>query len=73
MSAKSGSDVAAGNWYHGFLCDSCDQQLALLDDPSEGKKPAAMSAEARFRIVCPHCAAEHAYEASSIAQFQAKT
>lgn len=71
MTAKSGSDLAPGNWYYGFLCTNCAGQLALLDDSSKGKKPAAMSGDATFRVVCPHCATEQGYESSAIEQFQA--
>ncbi len=71
MTAKSASDLERGNWYYGFLCSNCSGQLALLDDHSMGKKPAAMSGEAIFRVVCPHCATERAYESSTIEQFQA--
>ncbi len=70
MTVRSDSDVEAGNWYYGFLCKNCDQKLPLLDDPSKGKKPASISGEAHFRVTCPHCAAEHAYEAASIQQFK---
>lgn len=71
MTAKSDSDLERGGWYYGFLCVKCDGQLALLDDPSKGKKPAAMSGDATFRVVCPHCSTEQAYESSAIEQFQA--
>lgn len=71
MTAKSGSGLEPGKWYYGFLCRNCTGQLALLDDPSKGKKPAAMSGDTIFRVVCPHCANELAYESSAIEQFTA--
>jgi hypothetical protein len=61
-----------GEWYLGFVCLTCSNRFAVLDDPN-GTGGTKVSGRGAFLVTCPACGAAHSYAAERMVSFQVAT
>jgi hypothetical protein len=60
-----------GKWYYGFSCLVCKKQLAVFDDPSQGRKPITFTGSGHIQATCQECGNVRFYSPAQVQQFQA--
>ena len=69
--------IKKGDWYIGFQCRTCNQNIIALTDPSLGKTKPATTGNSKFSIPCQKCGADLLYGGQDLinikANFSAKS
>jgi hypothetical protein len=58
-----------GGWYIGFLCASCGQHFAIMEDPT-GSGELGFTGAGRFRTICPGCEQAQEFGVADMVVFQ---
>jgi hypothetical protein len=59
----------AGRHYYGLKCSACGEQLAILNDLSNGAAPVTIVGGGKIQVTCPKCSGMDVYEVSNLAAF----
>lgn len=64
-------NVTAGDWCIVVKCESCQQPIYLLTDPSNGKNPVPFNGEGKLSVPCHSCHHDTTYASSDPFPYQA--
>lgn len=60
----------AGAWYYGLDCAGCDERIATIEDPAQGRRPNTFRGGGAIAVRCPSCGQERSYGAAAIRNYQ---
>ena len=63
---------AGCDWYYGFACSDCGEDIALFEDPSHGAARFPYDSDVLIRSECLHCKAVHNYRADQVKPFNVR-
>lgn len=63
---------AGCDWYYGFACKSCGENLALFEDPSHGTVRFPYDSDVLITSQCRRCNAVHDYRDQEVEAFNVR-
>lgn len=71
LEAKPLDSLVSGRWYLGWRCSSCAKEIAVLDDPSQGKGGVPLLGEGVVHFNCPLCKEGNGQSCEAMVHFRA--